>query len=46
MARRIVENLFKLYDENLMVEIYIIFTRFNNAAVQTPSCVRLLAFKP
>lgn len=42
MARRIVENLFKLYDENLMDEIYIIFTRFNNAAVQTPSCVRLL----
>ena len=42
MARRIVENLFSLYDNNLIDEVYIIYTRFENAAVQTPSCVRLL----
>ena len=41
-ARKIVENLFYLYNNNLVDEIYIIYTRFGSASLQTPTCVRLL----
>lgn len=41
-ARSIVTSLFAEYDMNLMDEIYVIYTRFVNSAVQYPLCVRLL----
>ena len=41
-ARRIMEDLFTLYDEDLMDELYIVHTRFINSRVQYPRCVRLL----
>lgn len=42
LTRLIVQNLFRLYDTNLIDEVYIVYTAFINTAVQYPSCVRLL----
>ena len=41
-ARDIVDNLFGLFHQGLMDEVYIVFTRFFSAGVSKPYCIRLL----
>ncbi|MBR6311500.1 MAG: ATP synthase F1 subunit gamma [Oscillospiraceae bacterium] len=41
-ARSIVENLFRFFDDGSVDKVYIIFTRFINAAKSQPVCLKLL----
>lgn len=41
-AREIADNLMRLYDEDLMDEIYLVSTQFINSVQQAPRCTRFL----
>lgn len=45
-ARKIAYEMFDLYDQGLMDEVHIVYTRFKNTFVQSPVCLQLLPIKP